>query len=269
MKNVIYQIKNKINDKSYIGSSCRFTERKNTHLASLRKNKHDNRLLQNSWNKYGEQNFEFIILKEFENISRDELYLIENEYVQKLKTTDRNYGYNIANPANKPPNMKGKKLSEKHREKISISNKGKLKGRKLSEETKLKIGIHSKNRIRTKEWCEKISLSRIGEKNPNWKGKHSWNKGMKNKYTLSEEHKRKISEGNKGRIQSDSCKEKLRISHQGSKAAQSKLTEEDVVFIKKYFKENKKYKPLIEKFNVTISTLCDIKKERTWKHIKI
>lgn len=62
-KSGIYQIKNLINNKIYIGSSKSMMKRKRSHLDTLRRNIHHSRKLQLSWNKYGENNFEFSVLE--------------------------------------------------------------------------------------------------------------------------------------------------------------------------------------------------------------
>ena len=61
----VYRIVNTINGKIYIGSSvvCLY-KRAHTHRNYLRADKHCNRYLQNSWNKYGEHNFVFDIIGE-------------------------------------------------------------------------------------------------------------------------------------------------------------------------------------------------------------
>ena len=60
----IYGIVNKINGKTYVGQTGeRFLRRYWHHQWKLRDNSHDNDYLQNAWNKYGEDNFEFIILE--------------------------------------------------------------------------------------------------------------------------------------------------------------------------------------------------------------
>jgi hypothetical protein len=63
MESGIYIIKNIINSKLYIGSTCNFKTRFKYHLKKLRNNNHDNQKLQKAWNKYGEDNFIFEILK--------------------------------------------------------------------------------------------------------------------------------------------------------------------------------------------------------------
>ena len=65
----IYQIKNVINGKSYIGKSVDIHSRKFQHKSALLKNKHHNSHLQASFNKHGEEAFRFRILKTFVNFS--------------------------------------------------------------------------------------------------------------------------------------------------------------------------------------------------------
>jgi group I intron endonuclease len=70
-KTGIYAIVNKVNGKFYVGSAARVKQYKSKsgfyirwkeHLKTLRFSKHHSRYLQNAWNKYGEENFEFRIL---------------------------------------------------------------------------------------------------------------------------------------------------------------------------------------------------------------
>ena len=50
----------------------------------------------------------------------------------------------------------------------------------------------------------------------------------------------------------------------GIKNSQSKLNEKDVILI---FKDNRNYKKIQEDFNVSLGTIYDIKKGRSWTHI--
>lgn len=88
----IYKITNKKNGKVYIGQSNDMVKRKNSHFNALRKNKHDNVHLQNSFNKYGECNFSFEVLEE---CSEDELNDLEIKYIKEYNSTDRKFGFNI------------------------------------------------------------------------------------------------------------------------------------------------------------------------------
>ena len=62
----IYQIKNLVNGKLYIGQTINYKSRKEKHLSLLRRNDHHNPYLQKAYNKYGEDAFEFSILHEEE-----------------------------------------------------------------------------------------------------------------------------------------------------------------------------------------------------------
>lgn len=89
----IYQIKNLINNKVYIGSSINVLERKYKHFWMLSNNIHDNEHLQNSYNKYGYENF---IFETVESCDESELILKENFYILNKKSNDSNFGYNLA-----------------------------------------------------------------------------------------------------------------------------------------------------------------------------
>lgn len=78
----IYCIINTINNKQYIGSSKLVRKRLLQHKNYLIKNKHINKKLQNSWNKYTDENFHCIIL-EYCNI--DKLFEREQYYIDNLK----------------------------------------------------------------------------------------------------------------------------------------------------------------------------------------
>ena len=59
----IYQIKNLVNGKIYIGSSVDLKRRRKHHFVDLRRNVHHCKYLQRAWNKYGETKFKFEILE--------------------------------------------------------------------------------------------------------------------------------------------------------------------------------------------------------------
>nr|DAI89480.1 MAG TPA: intron associated endonuclease [Caudoviricetes sp.] len=77
----VYEIKNKINEKCYIGSTTMsFQKRLEHHRCLLRLGTHKNTYLQNAWNKYGEDNFEFNILEVVDKcctLDREQVYLDE------------------------------------------------------------------------------------------------------------------------------------------------------------------------------------------------
>ena len=81
--NCIYEIKNNINGKVYIGQTARGVLRWKRHLSYLRGNYHRNSLLQKDFDKYGEGAFEWTILKEFESEDRDVLLAEEAKTIQQ------------------------------------------------------------------------------------------------------------------------------------------------------------------------------------------
>jgi hypothetical protein len=114
----IYQIKNKITSKLYIGSSKNIEKRWKEHKYLLNKNKHHSMILQRAWNKYIETDFIFEIIEILDNI--DNLQIREQFYLDTLLPV-----YNISDSAFRPPIQKH---SQEHKTKMSILCK--LKGQR-------------------------------------------------------------------------------------------------------------------------------------------
>jgi len=91
-KPCIYMIKNIVNNKLYIGSAIGHYRRKGQHFYMLRRNIHFNKHLQDSWNKYGENNFVFNIIEFIDNINN--LQQREEYWINYYNTTDPFIGYN-------------------------------------------------------------------------------------------------------------------------------------------------------------------------------
>lgn len=165
----VYCIINKVNDKLYIGSTIDTYKRKREHLHYLRNNKHHSIYLQNSYNKYGESNFDFIII---EKCKVEELLEAEQFYIDLF-----NPEYNICKIA------------------------GSSLGIKRTEEQKINI---SKAHIGQKAWnkgipktIEEIELHRL-----KILGKPSKKKGIK----LSDEVRQKMSKSRIGKLANNRIK---------------------------------------------------------------
>lgn len=90
----IYQIRNLVNNKIYIGqTTMRFVKRYWHHQWKLTENTHDNKHLQTAWQKYGPDNFVFEVLhvlKDGEDINQ-----LEINYIKAANSDNGEYGYNI------------------------------------------------------------------------------------------------------------------------------------------------------------------------------
>ena len=58
----IYKITNIVTQDCYVGSALNISKRKSKHFSDLKLNRHFSTFLQNSYNKYGIENFTFEIL---------------------------------------------------------------------------------------------------------------------------------------------------------------------------------------------------------------
>lgn len=175
-KNVIcgiYSIENLINHKKYIGQSVNIKHRWSCHIRDLNNNIHDNDYLQNSWNKYGKENFKFEILEE---CSIDLLNDKERFYIDLYNTMNRGYGYNL-----KSGGQDSNYVTDEVKKKISESNKNYYKEH---PEAKKESSISAYNQWSNPEIKAKI----MGENN-----------GMYGK-THTKEARKKISEAQKGHV---------------------------------------------------------------------
>ena len=92
----IYLIKNTSNNKEYVGKSSHINTRKVNHFSMLRKNSHKNKDLQDDYNLFGEESFEFSIIEKVQdNTSEENLLRKEAEHILK-KIKERKDIYNIS-----------------------------------------------------------------------------------------------------------------------------------------------------------------------------
>lgn len=98
----IYKITCLANKKIYIGSATNLRKRRNSHLHALRQNKHENSILQRTWNKYGEQSFTFEVLELVLSVL---LTAREQYWFNKAKPFDKK-GFNLLREAGSPLGIK-------------------------------------------------------------------------------------------------------------------------------------------------------------------
>lgn len=159
-KSGIYKITNKINGKFYIGSSCNLYNRLYEHIRYLKLNKHGNPKLQNAFNKYGIENFEWSIIT-----------FCNCDYCFKMEQL----------------------FFDIYRPEYNIYLKVEMSNRVLSDETKRKIGVKSKQKFIDNPQLSINASKRL-------KGKATWNKGKTGIYSKETLEKfSKIAKERKGR----------------------------------------------------------------------
>ena len=125
----IYQIKNVVSGRVYIGQAVDVHKRWIVHLHHLRAGTHHCSPLQRSWKKHGESNFEFSVV---ENVKPDDLTAREQFHMDANKSHVSNGGFNLAPAAD---SALGVKYSDESKARMSAAQKGKI----FSKETRAKI----------------------------------------------------------------------------------------------------------------------------------
>lgn len=190
----IYKIHNKISGKFYLGSTINSTKRKSTHFSLLKNNKHHCIHLQRAYNKYGEENFEFLVIQECTDCLKEEQLL--------LNSLDWSNVYNVSKYAGGGDNLSNhpnKEIIIKKLTKVLNDNRYKIKPRFKEKNGNWKGGISKKlcvscgieikssNKSKCKQ-CFFKERDYVGDKNP-----------FKNK-SHSEESKEKIRIKSLGRL---------------------------------------------------------------------
>lgn len=217
----IYEIYNVENGHRYIGSSQNIHNRVLSHKQRLKRKDHKNPHLQNAWDKYGIDNFEFRTLI---TCPIDMLYYYEQQFLNQVKPE-----YNLAKCAESP--NRGTKSSEETKQKISVALKiafldpklreifrKKMMGNTIWKKAKWTSSRREKSSIKMQgnEYA-KGSIAWVGKKHTDEtkrkmsiakKGKHPWNYGLFDCYT--EDTKQKIRTANLGKKMPDEVKAKIR-----------------------------------------------------------
>lgn len=168
----IYYIKNNINNKYYIGQSVNIKKRKQQHLAELRHNNHRNIYLQNAFNKYGEDAFEFKLIK----VCKPKyLNRFEKMYVKIYDSY--NNGYNLTEGGENPPVLKGEdnpfyQKNHSYESCLQMSKKHNSTGffRVYSDGTRYKYRWYEDGKKRSISACDILMLEqKVKEHGLEWK----------------------------------------------------------------------------------------------------
>ena len=188
----IYQIRNTVTGKRYIGQALDITRRIYTHRRLLERGEHSNRHLQNSWNKHGSGVFAF-----------GPLAIIEPALLTFFEQRAADFYGELSAIYNQgdcvKPNRLGCSISAEVKRRIGAGNVGKNLGKVRSAETRRKISA-SKTGKRLGPMSEKrrsdISIRMLG--NGNSSGR-----------TLSGEHRQRISQALMGHSVSPETRHKI------------------------------------------------------------
>ena len=183
----IYQIRNLVTDKVYVGSAVHFGRRWSLHKRRLRQQTHHSAKLQNAWNKYGEAHFEFTVLE----VVADKGRLLEREQHWLDATNAPTDGMNMSPAAG---SLLGAKFSDESRRRMSEAHRGVKKSPEHVENVRKALT----GRTMTLEQREKMRVAKMGRKF----GKRSPDVGAK------------ISAANKGRKFTDEHRAKLSVAAQ-------------------------------------------------------
>lgn len=160
-----------------MGSSKNIEDRFRGHRWELRRGSHYASYLQNAWNKYGEESFEFKCIDELPESSPDQLIEVEQWWIDVLQPT-----YNSSQVAGRPPSFSERPRGQQEvtRQKLREANLGK---------------------VHTEETREKIRQQNY-ERPP---------------YHLSEEARKRIGQGNQGKVRSPELRDRIRQKLLGRK----------------------------------------------------
>jgi group I intron endonuclease len=199
----IYAIRNKETGVTYVGQSSTIGDRWLYHKSSLRRGVHHGKWLQASWNKRGEDAFEFVVL-EYTEGTVEALCEAEARWIEKL-----NPGYNVAPVAGSTLGIKHPPRSEEFRKKMREIKKG----FKPSEETRAKLKAIAQKKIAdgtmyrpTAEHREKLRAANLGVKHSPERVEANRKRQIGKK--LSEAHLSALKKANTGR----KCTEATRIA---------------------------------------------------------
>lgn len=226
----LYEIKNRLSGKVYVGVASDFPRRFNRHRYELRHNRHHCLYLQRAWNKYGEAAFDFVIVKE---CTMAEALRLEQERLQDLSNL-----YNVSpcssggdliscHPEREQIIAKMKASLTQHFEKMSPAERQAVYG--LSGERNGMYGRSHTPEVRQKISEHLRSLDLRGERSARFGMKMSKEARQK----MSEAASRRVGKANHfyGKHHSEETKAKLSHQRKGKKPTNMRcIVADDVVY---------------------------------------
>ena len=190
----------------YVGSTSNKNERIAAHKRLLSAGKHHAPYLQNSWVKYGEDQFEFSVIDVFsgdDGEKKEWLKTFEDKWIAQLKPA-----FNVLDAAYSALGFKHPRESVDRRAALQRGKKRdpelveriaeKRRGQKMPRDAVERVAAANRGRIKSPEEIQKLKLALTGKKK-------------------SAEHVAKIQAARAGFKHSDATKEKNRIASTGRK----------------------------------------------------
>jgi len=219
MKSGIYHIKNIVSNGIYFGRSVDVADRLSHHKHQLKRGVHVNKRLQHSWNKHGEQSFEFKMIWEE---TPDKLEELEGFILETVWGNERLFNHHKLSAGGFLPNnklgcfprseetkkklsvaFKGREFSEQHKQNIAVGKTG----LKANDETKKKMSDKRIGKARPQSWHDKMAEYRENNPNP-MQGKISPMRGKKFPTIACEHCGKEASKGNHLRWHGNNCRSK-------------------------------------------------------------
>ena len=247
----IYEIRNRVTNRSYIGQSCKLKNRWQDHKQTLTNGRKTNSFLLADYKKckdmLGNDDFlEYHIIDVLEGASKEERLSREEYWIKEaILAYGKNNVYNFnCNPtieknfsSPKGP-RKGSTQYKKGSDHPYYGKESPMKGKTHTEETRKKIGDSSRNRVMSDDAKEKLRKANIGKK-------------------ASDQTKEKIRKTHIGKKQSAKTIEKRRQKMLGEKhpgwitGIDKDWLYEQYIFLKKSTHDIAKI------LSVDVSTICD------------
>jgi group I intron endonuclease len=219
MNSGVYHIKNTVSNGIYFGRSVDVADRLSHHRQQLRRSVHVNKRLQHSWNKHGEEAFEFKMV--WEELP-ERLEELEGLVLETVWGSERLFNHHKLSAGGFLPDNKlgcfsrseetkkkmsvaftGREFSEQHKQKIAEAKTG----LKASVEAKQKMSETRAGKARPQSWHDKMAEYRANNPNP-MQGKVSPMRGKKFPTMQCEHCGKEASKGNYLRWHGANCKHK-------------------------------------------------------------
>lgn len=245
----IYKIVCQANKKIYVGSTFNLKRRKNDHEDALLGNYHKNPSLQASWNKYGPNAFQFEIIELVRDISA--LVLQEQHWISSLGCSVPK-GFNMCPVAG---STLGRPVSQESRRKMSVAKKGKRYTKKRRQQYLAQIKMSNPGKIHLtdrkvfsikKAIARGVSLADLAKK---YQVSYITISHVKNGTTWKH-------------IPPDLST--FRLYNRGERAGNVKLTEKQVLSIKKRLTLGESQSLLAREFGVGHDAIHKIKNNVNW-----